>query len=245
MNVIVTGGSRGIGKAIVMRLLADGHKVCFSYVHNEATAAAVVREAEEQGRGDSVLALRADGRLAEDCERLKTEAEAWFGGKVQGLVNNAGITRDGLALRMKEEDFRAVLDCDLTGPFLQAKAVLPSMMRQKSGRIVNISSVVGLYGNAGQVNYAAAKAGLIGLTKTLAKEFASRNILVNAVAPGMVETEMTEAMTDEAKQAALGQIALKRMARPSEIASVVSFLLSDDSSYITGQVLEVAGGMSL
>ncbi len=232
MNIIVTGGSRGIGKAIVERLLADGHKVCYSYRSSEP----------EQGEA---LAVRADVTSADDCRRLVEEAEAFFGGKVEGLVNNAGVNRDGLMLRMSEEDFTEVIQTDLVGPFLMAKEVLPSLMKLRKGRIVNLSSVIGLYGNAGQVNYASAKAGLIGLTRTMAKEFASRNILVNAVAPGMVETEMTDRMNEKAREAALNAISLKRMAQPSEIASVVSFLLSDDASYITGQCIEVAGGLVL
>lgn len=245
MNIIVTGGSRGIGRAIVKRLLADGHKVCFSYHSRKEEADKLIQEAEAEGFGGKVLGVKADSGSGEDCQRLAAEAEAFFGDKVWGLVNNAGINRDTLMLRMDEEDFNAVLRTDLTGPFLMAKAVLPSLMKLRQGRIVNMSSVIGLYGNAGQANYAAAKAGLIGLTRTMAKEFASRNILVNAVAPGMVETDMTAAMNDKAKEAALGQIALKRMAKPEEIASAVSFLLSEDSSYITGQVLEVSGGMVL
>ncbi len=232
MNIIVTGGSRGIGSAIVERLLADGHKVLYTY-HSSTP---------EENR-ENCQALKADVSSAEDCKRLVEEAEAWFGGKVWGLVNNAGVNRDNLMLRMSEEDFNAVLDTDLIGPFLLAKEALPSMMKQRSGRIVNMASVIGIYGNPGQANYAAAKAGLIALTRTMAKEFASRNILCNAVAPGMVRTDMTDKMTDKAREAALDRIALKRMAEPSEIASVVSFLLSPDSSYITGQCLEVGGGL--
>lgn len=240
MNVVVTGGSRGIGCAIVERLLQDGHKVCFSYRSATAEAEAIVAAAE--GR---VAAVQAEVTSEEDCRRLITEAENFFEGKVEGLVNNAGVNRDGLLLRMSEDDFNAVLRTDLSGPFLMAKAAIPSMMKLRSGRIVNMASVIGLYGNPGQANYSAAKAGLIGLTKTMAKEFASRNILVNAIAPGMVETDMTDSMSEKAREAALNQIVLKRMAQPSEIASVVSFLLSADSSYITGQVLEVSGGMIL
>lgn len=245
MQIIVTGGSRGIGKSIVKRLVADGHEVVFSYRSNREQAEATIEDIKSVYSDARVLGIQADVTSKEDCERLTQEAEDFFGDKVWGLVNNAGVNRDTLVLRMSEEDFNAVLNTDLTGPFLMSKAVLPSLMKRREGRIVNMSSVIGLYGNPGQANYAAAKAGLIGLTKTLAKEFASRNILVNAVCPGMVETEMTDSMPEKAREAALKQILLKRMADADEIASVVSFFLSEDSSYITGQSLEVAGGLIL
>lgn len=245
MQVIVTGGSRGIGRSIVERLVSDGHEVVFSYRSNSCQAEETISQIKSQAPEARVLAVQADVTRMEDCTSLVEEAEAYFGDRVWALVNNAGVNKDTLVLRMSQEDFELVLDTDLVGPFLMSKAVLPSLMKRKAGRIVNMSSVIGIYGNAGQANYAAAKAGLIGLSKTLAKEFASRNILVNAVCPGMVETEMTDQMPEKARDMALSQIMLKRMAQPEEIASVVSFLLSKDSSYITGQAIEVSGGLVL
>ena len=243
--VVVTGASRGIGAAIAAVLSASGYSLLLSHRDDDEAAQARAEALEAQAaEGVKVHHVRADLADEDAAERI-AEAVRELGLPLAGLVNNAGITRDGLAVRMSREQFEEVLSVDLTGPFMLCRALLPIMMRQRSGRIVNISSVIGLYGNAGQANYAAAKAGLIGLTRTLAREVASRGITVNAVAPGFIDTEMTRAMPERAREAALERIALGRLGEPEDIAHAVRFLLSDEASYITGQVLEVSGGLVL
>ena len=235
---VVTGGSRGIGRAICRRLALDGMKVCFSYINNKAAA-------EETMKGfPDMMAVQADVSTEEGCKAVMDAAAAAFG-QIDVLVNNAGITRDGLAMGMKTEAFDAVIATNLRGTFVASRLVLRGMIRNRYGRIINMSSVVGIHGNAGQANYAASKAGVIGLTKSMAKELASRGITVNAVAPGFIATDMTEAMTETAKQATLMAIPAGHMGRPEDIAEAVAFLASEKAGYITGQVLGVDGGMGM
>jgi len=237
---IVTGGSRGIGRAIALRLARDGAKVVVNYNASAGTAEQVVREITES-RGEG-LAVQANVANAADVDRLVAAAKDRFG-SVDVLVCNAGITRDKLILRMTEEDWDAVLDTNLKSAFLCAKAVAPGMVKQRSGVIVNIGSVVGKVGGAGQANYGASKAGLVGLTKSLAKELGSRNIRVNAVAPGFIETEMTAALKPEYREAILKQIPLARFGACDEVAGVVAFLCSSDSAYVHGEVISMDGGL--
>ena len=241
-TAVVTGGSRGIGEAIALRLAAEGADVAVCASRSLDGAKAVAERIE--GIGRRALALQADVSNPEDSEALfKTVLDAWE--KVDILVNNAGITRDGLLMRMKEADWDAVLDVNLKGVFLCTKAAARTMVRARSGRIVNISSVTGLLGNPGQVNYSASKSGLFGLTKTVARELASRGITVNAVAPGFITTEMTEVLPHKAVEELLKQIPLNLPGKPEDIAAAVAFLVSDDAAYITGQVLVVDGGMAM
>ncbi len=237
---LVTGGSRGIGRAITLALAAAGAAVVVNYKGNQAAADEVVAAVE--ALGGQALAIQADVATPEDVERLfKTTLDRF--GRLDILVNNAGITRDGLLLRMKEADFDAVLNTNLRGAFLCTKAALRPMTKARGGRIINITSVVGLIGNAGQANYSAAKAGLIGFTKAVAREMASRAITVNAIAPGYVDTEMTARLGDQIRAAILENIPLGRLGTPEDIAGGVCFLASDAASYITGQTLTVDGGM--
>lgn len=238
---LVTGASRGIGRAIALRLAAEGSHVVAAARTVEACEE-VASEAEQ--RGVEALAVALDVGDPGSV-RSAVEAATERFGQLDALVNNAGITRDSLLLRMKEEDWETVLRVDLTGVFLCSKAVLRSMLRRRQGRIVSVSSVVGLVGNPGQANYAAAKAGVHGFTKSLAREVASRGITVNAVAPGYIDSDMTRDLPDETKEALLGQIPLGRLGSGDDVAGVIAFLLSDDASYITGQVLSVDGGMSM
>jgi 3-oxoacyl-[acyl-carrier protein] reductase len=239
---IVTGGSRGIGRATALTLGKAGAKVVVNYLHQERAAQEVVTLIERQG--GQALALKADVSCQSEAQALVEKALEAFG-RVDILVNNAGITRDNLSLRMKPEEWEAVLHTNLTGVFFCCQAALKPMLRQKSGRIINVTSVVGLTGNAGQANYAAAKAGIIGLTKSLAKEVASRGILVNAVAPGFIATDMTEELGEEARRAFLERIPLGRAGFPEEVAEVILFLASPASRYITGQVIVVDGGLTM
>ena len=239
---VVTGGSRGIGRAVCLALAKQGCNVVVNYCHGEAAAAETAALCKEQGV--EAVTVQADVSTAEGCKKLFEEAVNAFG-RVDILVNNAGVTRDNLILRLSEEDFDTVLNANLKGAFLCCKEAARRMVRQRYGRIVNLSSVVGLRGNAGQTNYSASKAGLIGLTKSLARELASRNVTVNAVAPGFIETEMTKAMGEKAIEAVRGRIAMKEFGEPQDVANAVRFLASDEARYITGQVLAIDGGMSL
>jgi len=237
---LVTGGARGIGRAIAIRLAASGATVIVNYKGNQAAADQVVQTiAAEDGQA---LAIQADISQSAEVERLfKAVLERY--GKIDILVNNAGITRDTLLLRMKEDDFNAVIDTNLGGVFLCTKAALRPMIKARSGRIINITSVVGLIGNAGQSNYAAAKAGIIGFTKSTAREMASRGITVNAVAPGYIETELTSVLSEQIRTAILENIPLGRLGTPQDVANLVCFLASDAAAYITGQTVTVDGGM--
>ena len=237
---IVTGGSRGIGLAIAALLAEDGAAVVVSGRDADRLQRAV-KELETQGR--TAHAVVADAASREDCDRLAAAAKERFG-HIDVLVNNAGITRDGLLVRMKDEDWDRVMDVNLRGVFLLTRAVTKAMVRQKrGGRVINITSTAGAMGNAGQANYSAAKAGLIGLTKAAARELAHWSILVNAVAPGLIETDMAAALPAEARAALLGQVPLKRIGTAREVAEVVRFLAGDGAAYITGQVFHVNGGL--
>lgn len=241
-TAIVTGGSRGIGRAVAVRLAKDGMNLVINYRGNSAAAEETERICRELGA--EVLLVQGDVSRAEDCEKLAAQAKEAFG-RVDVLVNNAGITRDGLLARMTEEDFRAVLDVNLVGPWNMMKAVNRIMMKQRYGRIVNLSSVTGLMGNMGQTNYAAAKAGILGMTKSYAREAASRGITVNAVAPGFIDTDMTEAMPEGAKDKIITGIPMGRTGKPEDVAEAVAFLASEQAGYITGEVLRVDGGMAM
>ncbi|BFT73109.1 MULTISPECIES: 3-oxoacyl-[acyl-carrier-protein] reductase [Paenibacillus] len=237
---LVTGASRGIGRAIALHLAEHGADVAVNYAGSEAAAEEVVAAIEAMGR--KAIKLRADVSSYQESEELVKQTIEKFG-KIDILVNNAGITRDNLIMRMKEEEFDQVIATNLKGVFNCVKAVTRPMMKQRFGRIINISSVVGVLGNPGQANYVAAKAGVIGLTKATAKELSTRGITVNAVAPGFIETDMTDKLSAEMREQMLKQIPLERLGQPEEIAKVVRFLASDDASYMTGQTLHVDGGM--
>lgn len=241
-TAIVTGGSRGIGRAVAVRLAKDGMNLVINYRGNSAAAEETERMCRELGA--EVLLVQGDVSRAEDCEKLAVQAKEAFG-RVDVLVNNAGITRDGLLARMTEEEFRAVLDVNLVGPWNMMKAVNRIMMKQRYGRIVNLSSVTGLMGNMGQTNYAAAKAGILGMTKSYAREVASWGITVNAVAPGFIDTDMTEAMPEGAKDKIITGIPMGRTGKPEDVAEAVAFLASEQAGYITGEVLRVDGGMAM
>jgi 3-oxoacyl-[acyl-carrier protein] reductase len=238
---LVTGASRGIGRAIARALALEGATV-FLGARDEARLAEVVREIADRGGTAVALALDVADRASVDMALSKIlEAQ----GRLDHLVNNAGITRDNLLLRMKKEEWDQVIATNLTGTYLCTQAVLKPMLKQRSGRIVNVTSVVGVTGNAGQANYAASKAGIIGFTKAVAREVASRSITVNAVAPGFIDTDMTAAMTEKARESLTSSIPLGRVGRPEDIASAVAFLVSDAAAYITGQVLGVDGGFHM
>ncbi|MDC3416428.1 3-oxoacyl-[acyl-carrier-protein] reductase [Aquibacillus salsiterrae] len=237
---LVTGGSRGIGKAIALELAKQGAKVAVNFSGNEEKAQEVVDEIVELGSE----ALKIKANVANESEvkgMIKQVVESF--GSLDILVNNAGITRDNLLMRMKTEEFDEVIETNLKGVFLCTKGVTRQMMKQRSGRIINISSVVGVSGNPGQANYVAAKAGVIGLTKSTAKELASRNVLVNAIAPGFIETDMTAKLTEEQRSGMIGLIPLEKLGQAEDVAKVVRFLASDDANYITGQTIHVDGGM--
>ncbi len=237
---LVTGGGRGIGQAIATTLAAAGATVVINYRGNAEAATATVETITAQG--GQAQAIQADVSVPADVERLFTALLAQYG-QLDILVNNAGITRDMLLLRMSDEDFDAVLHTNLRGVFLCTRAALRTMTRRRSGRIINIASVVGIMGNAGQANYAAAKAGILGFTRATAREIGSRNITVNAIAPGYIETEMTATIRPEARQALLASIPLGRLGTPADVATLACFLASPAASYITGQTFVVDGGM--
>ena len=241
-SAIVTGASRGIGRAIAVALARAGADVAINYAGNAEAA----KKTEElcAAYGANTLVLKADVANAEECKTMVEQAKERFG-KIDILVNNAGITRDKLMIGMSETDFMDVINTNLKGAFLCMQLVSKLMLKQRCGRIINLSSVVGLHGNAGQVNYAASKAGVIGMTKSAAKELASRNITVNAVAPGMIETDMTAVIPEKAKEAMMVSIPAGRAGKPEEIADMVVFLASDKAAYITGQVISVDGGMGI
>ncbi len=241
-RAIVTGGTRGIGKAIVLELASLGCNVVFTY--NSSSEAAAKIEGISAEYGVKMFGIQADASLFSEAEKTINFVLEKLGG-LDILVNNAGITRDNLLLRMKEEDFDQVIAANLKSVFNYSKHAVKPMMSQKYGKIINISSVVALIGNAGQANYVASKAGVIGLTKSLAREFASRNITVNAIAPGYVSTDMTNKLNDKQKEALLAQIPLRKIASPEDIAKTAAFLSSSDADYITGQVLTVDGGLTM
>ena len=237
---IVTGGTRGIGRAIALKLADHGANIVINYRNSD-------KEAEElkailEGKGVKVLTVKCDISNFEDSKNLMDKCKEVFG-KIDILVNNAGITKDTLIMRMKEEDFDNVIDVNLKGTFNCAKHASAIMLKQRFGKIINMTSVVGIAGNAGQVNYAASKAGVIGLTKSLAKELGSRGITVNAVAPGFINTDMTASLSEKVKEEASKNIPLKRLGDPEDVANLVGFLASDSANYITGQVINVDGGM--
>ena len=237
---IITGGTRGIGKQIALTFAKEGYNIAINYRTENEDLKNTKKEIEENNV--KCFTFQGDVTNFKDCEQFVKQIVEEFG-NIDVLVNNAGITRDTLLMRMKEEDFKQVIDTNLIGTFNVTKNVISYMMKARSGRIINISSVVGISGNAGQTNYSASKAGIIGFTKSLAKEVASRNITVNAVAPGFIETQMTDVLKDDIKEEIAKKIPLKRMGTPQDVANVVKFLASDDSSYITGQVINIDGGM--
>ena len=237
---LVTGASRGIGQATAIDLAKAGADIVVNFIGNEAVAQETVEAIEALGR--KAIKIKADVGNADDVQAMVDEAIAAFG-HIDILVNNAGITRDGLLIRMKDSDWDDVLNINLKGVYLVTKAVAKLMVKQRAGRIINMTSVSGVTGNVGQANYAAAKAGVIGFTKTCAKELAARGITVNAVAPGFIETAMTDVLPEKIKEGIAATVPFGCMGQPEEIASVVTFLASDFASYITGQVLNVDGGM--
>ncbi len=237
---LVTGASRGIGRAIALELAQRGYDVAINYAGSEDKAKEVAASVEQLGR--KAIVVKADVTNESDVKSMVKSVITELG-SIDVLVNNAGITRDNLLIRMKEDEFDQVINTNLKGVFLCMKAASRPMMKQRSGKIINISSVVGISGNPGQMNYVAAKSGVIGMTKTAAKELASRNILVNAVAPGFIDTDMTEQLDDSIRAELLKMIPLERLGKAKDVAKVVAFLASDDANYITGQTIQVDGGM--
>ncbi|MBW4827115.1 MAG: 3-oxoacyl-[acyl-carrier-protein] reductase [Clostridiaceae bacterium] len=239
-NALVTGGSRGIGRAIAIELSKQGANVIITYNSSKEKAKEVIKEIEKNGvKG---LAIKANVSSEEDVKNMMKTIKSQFD-SIDVLVNNAGVTKDNLLVRMKSEDWDEVINTNLKGVYLCTKAVARGMMKKRYGKIVNVASVVGISGNAGQGNYSASKAGVIGFTKSIAKELGSRGINVNGVAPGFVETDMTEVLSEDIKEQSLKMIPLKRFAKPEDIANVVVFLCSEKANYITGQIINVDGGM--
>lgn len=237
---VISGGNRGIGKAIALEFAKNGASLAIIYGGNEEKAKETVKELEAEGA--EAKAYQCDVASFEDTKAVINNIIKDFG-KVDILVNNAGITKDGLLLTMSEDNFDQVLSINLKGAFNLIKHLYSPMMKQRSGRIINMASISGMMGNPGQANYSSAKAGLIGLTKTVAKELAGRNVTCNAIAPGFIETDMTDALSDKVKEASLTMIPMKRMGKPEEIAKLAAFLASDNSSYITGEVIKIDGGL--
>lgn len=237
----ITGGSRGIGKEIARKFAQNEYNIVLNYVSDKTDVAKLEKELNQNGNVE-VLCVKGDVTDFSTCEQMVKDAIEKFG-TIDVLVNNAGITKDNLLMRMKEEDFDKVINVNLKGTFNMTKNVISYMMKQRNGRIVNISSVVGVSGNSGQANYSASKAGIIGFTKSIAKELASRNILSNAVAPGFIETDMTDVLSDTVKESINSQIPLRKMGKAEQVANAVYFLGSEENTYITGQVLNVDGGM--
>ena len=238
--VFITGATRGIGKQIAIEFAKDGYDIAFNYRKENEDLENIKKQIKELNV--RCLPVKGDVSIFDDTANMVNQIINEFG-KIDVLVNNAGITKDALLMRMKKEDFEDVINVNLVGTFNVTKNVIPYMIKQRSGRIINISSVVGVSGNAGQTNYSASKAGIIGFTKSLAKEVASRNILVNAVAPGFIETQMTDVLKQEVKEEIAKNIPLRRMGTPEDVANVVKFLAGEQSSYITGQIINVDGGM--
>ena len=238
--VFITGATRGIGKQIAIEFAKDGYDIAFNYRKENEDLENIKKQIKELNA--RCLPVKGDVSIFDDTANMVNQIINEFG-KIDVLVNNAGITKDALLMRMKKEDFEDVINVNLVGTFNVTKNVIPYMIKQRSGRIINISSVVGVSGNAGQTNYSASKAGIIGFTKSLAKEVASRNILVNAVAPGFIETQMTDVLKQEVKEEIAKNIPLRRMGTPEDVANVVKFLAGEQSSYITGQIINVDGGM--
>ena len=239
-TVLVTGASRGIGKEVALKYAENGYNVVINYVSDKTNVEELEKEFKE--KGVECLVLKADVSNKEEVQELVDKAIEKFE-KIDVLVNNAGITKDNLLMRMSEEEFDKVIEINLKGTYLVTKAVTKYMMKKRNGSIINLSSVVGVAGNAGQCNYSASKAGIIGFTKSIAKELASRNIRSNAIAPGFIETDMTAVLQDSVKENIYNQIPLKRMGTAKEVANLAYFLGSDESSYITGQVINIDGGM--
>lgn len=240
-TALITGAARGIGKEIAMKLAKEGYDVAINYRTMNDELQQLKTQIEQDFNVKCAL-VQGDVSSFEDTEKMVKETVEVLG-KIDVLVNNAGITKDGLLMRMAKEDFESVVDINLVGTFNVTRNVIPFMVKQKSGRVINISSVVGVAGNAGQTNYSASKAGIIGFTKSLAREVASRNILVNSVAPGFIATDMTSVLNDAQKENISTQIPLKRMGTAEDVANLVKFLASEEASYITGQVINVDGGM--
>lgn len=241
-NAIITGAARGIGRGIALKYAELGANIVINYRSSDSEAIELEKELREFGV--EVLVLKADISKFEEAQNLIEKAKEHFG-TIDILVNNAGITKDGLVMRMKEEDFDKVIEVNLKGVFNCLRAATPIMIKQKSGKIINMTSVVGIIGNAGQINYCASKAGVIGMTKSLARELGSRGINVNAIAPGFIETDMTNSLSDKNKEAAMANIPLKKFGKTEDIANVAAFLASSSSAYITGQVISVDGGMAM
>ena len=237
---LITGASRGIGRVIAENMAKAGYDIAICYSGNESAAQETISICKKYGV--QAIYVKADVSNADDVANMFSEVKSLLG-PVNVLVNNAGITKDGLLLRMTEEDFEKVVDINLKGAFLCTKAAIKDMLKAKKGSIINITSIVGVTGNAGQANYSASKAGLIGFTKSVAKEYGSKGITVNAVAPGFIQTAMTDSLPEEVKSAYLKQIPLGRFGTPEDVASVVEFLASEKAAYVTGQVIEVTGGM--
>ncbi len=239
-TAIVTGGTRGIGRAIALTLAAQGANIIINYTSNAQKAEEVVQQIKE--RGGNAIAVKGNVSKYDEVQNMIAVAEKHFS-SIDILVNNAGITKDTLLMKMKEEDWDQVIAVNLKGAYNCTKAVIRKMMKQKCGKIINLASVVGITGNVGQANYAASKAGVIGFTKSIAREVATRGINVNAIAPGYIQTDMTDILSDEVKEVIKNQIPMKRLGRPEDVANIVAFLCSEEADYITGQIIHVDGGM--